>query len=809
MSSVVKAVGKVVEWLYETIIEPVIEFVGDLFGFEFDAFGATDVEDPGSQATGVTVTKQGTNVALPIVYGHREIGGSVIYAETNGDTNKYLYVVYALCEGDIEGVTKVYVNDELLPNVYKNSSVTYPNGGLIKITSGRFKDRIQMQIFEGNDSQPQSSLADQAATWKKKRRRLPGVAYAVLRYEWKAIKSQADSDNNPFPGGIPQVRFEVLGKRIYDVRRHNIALHGKDINPSTPLYRDTLKRYNFNPANCLFDYLTNPRYGVGLALNEIDLESFKLAANKFEQRVQYSNKQSGRAMTCNAVIDPSKACLDNTKTLLAGCRGIMPFVQGKYKLKVEDGGHPTDISSTAFTSAFDVTKDYVVGGITMSGERKRGKYNQVKINYIDPDKQFTNQQVIFERSGDLAEDNGEPLVGEFTFHTITNVAIARDIAQMIYDKSRKARQINFTATQELLNVEVGDIIRVTDTILDLDQVSFRVVTMQLQNDGNIKIDAVEHDATLYPFTTGPQVEIPAPLFLPDTYRIRPFYRQLPRNPVNVTPIFDPDYDSAGQIIENIDENSPEAPPVTSFPTIPEEIAPEQPEIVVSNNRVIQFEDFRITYDGYYYMNDGTLANPGILYDWLVETPNTSSLIYHKPTGRVQQVTGNGWEFGLYFYEQAQDANSNDYATVYLLMPVDAEIDQLVIRTYNNTDIVDTQVFEVREYPHTVYNYYTNGRGKGRTDIDFTNLYHPIMIKIRLPKNPSHRIRITWRKDEQNLEFPDGSKFPTGQGWAPYLYTNFEEEQVTDDNLEALINYAFTRNVSLLGNSLTTNYDLGS
>ena len=802
MSKVVKAVVKVFEWVYETFIEPVVDFVGDLFGFDFGSFGAPEIKDPGEQAQGITLTKQGTNVGIPVVYGHREIGGIVIFAETKGDSNRYLYVCYAIAEGDIEGCIRVYVNDEELPNPYKTTgNGSYPAGTLININEGKFKNRLQMQLFNGTDNQGQSSLLNESPTWPKKTRRLPGVAYAAFRFEWYPIATQADADNNPYTGGIPQIRFEILGKRVYDVRRHDTALYGSDINPSTPTYSSLQKIYSYNPANCLFDYMTNPRYGVGLALNELDLAAFKTAARKYSQEVNYSTNASGPALTCNAVLNTVSTCFDNVRTLVAGCRGIMPYVKGKYKLKVEDGGHPTDITSTTFTSAYDITNRVLVGGITMSGERKESKYNEVVINYIDPDKQFSNQQVVFTRQGDLAKDNNEPLIGEFTFHTVTNISIATDIAQMVYDKSRQGRQINFTATQELLNVEVGDIIRVTDDILDLSTTAFRVVSMRLQNDGTIQIDAVEHIATFYPYTPLQyQIELPAPIYKPDSYRIRPYIRELPGTPVTVLPPYNPDFDSAGDPVTNVDETTPIVQ-ILDIPD-PSKVVPERPPIPIVDTRVTVFEDYQSPgLNNKYYFN-GDPNNPSQGFLPLYNTPKTSSVVFHKTGTRIQTIKARN--YGLYFVQ-------GGVVFLDLIVPADTEIDELVIRDYINKQIVSTTIIPLRTYPSTNVFYAPYSNAVSRTDDQYSGKYHPLYLGYELP-GKSISIRITWRKKLLDLEYPDGSVFPSEQGWTGRSYTNFNGDTVTDSNLEALFNDANQNNdidTAVLQTLVEQAYNLGS
>ena len=729
MGGVTKSISKAFKSIVKVftgVINSVIGFVGDIFGFvlaPFGAFDTPDVPNPEQEAQGAKVTKQGTNVAIPVIYGYRRTGGAVIFAETNGTSNQYLYIVYAICEGEIEGIKRVIVNDVDLPlptNKYAFNSI-------ISVTEGRFKDRIQMEFFSGTDNQSQSSLANQTPTWPTKPRQMPGLAYAVMRFEWKEIKTQEDADNNPFSGGIPKVQFDVLGKKVYDVRTHGGGLTLAND------YANLTKSYSFNPANCLLDYMMNPRYGAGFKKEEINADSFKVAANKYEQTVNYSNSQSGRALTLNAVLDTRNKVLDNAKTLLGGCRGIMPFVQGRYKLKVEDGGNATDISSTTVTVAYDVDKDVIVGGISLTGEQKSTKYNQVIVNYIDPDLQFSSQQIIFNRSGDQVADEDEVLSGEFTFNTLTNKAIARDLGQMIYDKSRTQRQIKFKATQELLDVEVGDIIRVTDTVLDLNLKTFRVVGMKLNNDATIDIEAIEHDATLYPFTKGEQVEIPPSLYLPDEFTVIPYVRPLPQTPVGILPPNDPD---------NPGGDNDELPPTWDRP-------------INGINTFLPTADY---------------WNNGITYEFVTN----HALGIDKSTGNIVTI--------LRDYTRPYERGG---PTIHIEHRINFPADRLInfIRiTRHEHNHPDYEIGNPNIISDTYVNLYTSSQG------------FPVQVGFTAQPSTTYVV-VKWLKllNGDEFEYPDDSELPNSYTYYDYL----NKKQVTGRNLTAYFNYIVQNAYTLL------------
>ena len=487
----------------------VVSFVGDFFGFNIKPMGAPDVGGA-EQEQGVLLNKSGTNEQIPVIYGFRRVGGTVIFVETNGTNNSYLYVCYVVCEGEIAGIKKILVDDEALP---QPAAGTYAVNTIIDVTEGKYAGRCQLQVFTGTENQTQSTLLNQTPSWPIRSRTLPGVAYVAMRFEWRTITTQAEADANPYQGGVPTVQFDVCGRKVYDVTTHTTGAQ------LSAVYANLTKTYTgvegTNPANCLLDYMMNPRYGCGISRDEIDADSFKVAATKFNQTVTYFATTTGQAMTCCAVMDTRQKLIDNVKVLVGGCRGMMPYVQGRYKLIVEDGGNATDITSATINIAYDVDKSEIVGGITLTGETKGTKYNQVIVNYVDPNIDFTVQQAVHRVSGDLTVDQDEELTGEFTFGTISSPYIAKFMAESIYKKSRNQSGIELTATQELMTVIPGDIIRITDSVLNLSNKTFRVINMKLNVDGTISLSCTEHVATNYPYVPGPQIDIPPPIFLPE------------------------------------------------------------------------------------------------------------------------------------------------------------------------------------------------------------------------------------------------------------------------------------------------------
>ena len=163
---------------FKKIVKSIVGFVGDAFSFVIKPF---NIETPDvsadALAQGVKITKSGTNIGIPIVYGFRRVGGTIVHVETDGSSNQFLHVVYAICEGEIAGVHRIKIDDnELLP--HPGTSQTYTHGAVVTTTTGRYANRVKFQIFNGKEDQVQSTLANESPSWNQtgKIRKMPGVA---------------------------------------------------------------------------------------------------------------------------------------------------------------------------------------------------------------------------------------------------------------------------------------------------------------------------------------------------------------------------------------------------------------------------------------------------------------------------------------------------------------------------------------------------------------------------------------------------------------------------------------------------------
>jgi hypothetical protein len=487
------------------IFESALSIVGMPFGLDM---GAPAVEQAQAQAIqGVLVNKDTAVNPVPVVYGTRRVGGSRVFISTDGTNNKYLYVALVLSEGQVNGYTKLFLDDNEVP------LSSYAHGVVATPSSGPYTDRLQAQFFDGRDTQTQSSVLGQTPNWTSQHT-LSGLSYIACRFEWKKIETQEDADNNPYRG-LPKINVLLQGRKIKDATSLSAG--------HSTAYGSETTTFTNNPVSVLLDYMRNPRYGKGLPNDSFDFTSFKVAADLCDQTVQYTSSTTGKAFTTDAVVDTGQTLMNNVKVLLSPMRGIMPYQVGQYHLKIEHGGDDTDIAATPTdpSTSFTITTDHIVGGVALQAPSKKNKLNRAVLTFVDPDADYQAEQVVYPEDGSaddiafLAED-GIRLEKKFTFNMITNREQALQMAEVMVKKSRANQTISLQTTTDTATISVGDLVRITNANISLDGI-FRVQSVDLTAQGQIGFTGTQHNASDYAINAKsiapakPTINLPDPL----------------------------------------------------------------------------------------------------------------------------------------------------------------------------------------------------------------------------------------------------------------------------------------------------------
>ncbi len=537
----------------EDIIDDGIDFIDDIIDETIDfLFGwlIPDMPDmPDFEAMlhgdGIMVNKRNSDASLPVLYGTRRVGGNIVWLAVSDD-NQFLYVVVALCEGQVARMTELYLDDKLYATYTgsdgtfgtHNQAVSSLNAGIptnppgntsglnIQTDHPMYKaveviNEVDTDIyptnfifFDGHDNGfgTSGNFGTESLGWTSAHRG-KGICHAMFSFKYNA---------DAF-GKIPKINFTIRGKQVL-----------------TNLTSSSLSDYTYsaNPALCLYDYLTNTRYGKGLSPSDIDISAFTTAANVCNTSVTpFTGASTQNLFEIHTALGNKTKLIDNVKKILSSMRSYFTFSGGLYTIKVEGTG----------SSVLSINEDMIISGIQIQGETKQKRYNRVIARFDNEEKNYQPDEVIYPPKDEtnvgasykyatmLSNDNDEELHFEMQLPCTTNPYQAEDLAELVLKRSRDGITIKFTATSEAQELIVGDIFQITHSGMGFSSNNFICVGLNLRNNGNVGITAIEYSADAYTYNTKLKTPDQPTTFLPDPKIVAaPVLTSITDTPVNVT-----------------------------------------------------------------------------------------------------------------------------------------------------------------------------------------------------------------------------------------------------------------------------------
>lgn len=494
------AVGYMVGSTIEMIINPP--------SFDMPATSNASAE---SQNQGIQINKQGTNVNIPVVYGQRKIGGTRVFVSTNGTDNSNLYICLVLAEGEINSITKVWIEDTV---VWAGAST---HGGSYSASTSNFQTYFSFQTFHGTTTQSASSLLKEASGWGDDKQ-LKGLAYIACKCVWPKITTNDEAKKNPW-NGIPNITVEIQGKRVSYPTNLGITYTGLTYEQRQAFSKTNYLAttgYSNNPVDCLLDYLRNPIYGKGMADTQIDWHSFYSARVRWIKDQAGSNLADNKIHKTNAVLFTDRTVMDNVKTFLLNMRSALVYQDGRYRLVTVDNGNESSIYAATSTSVMTVNENDIIDGIRIEAEKGENKYNRVIVSYMGyvdgaGDKTYEPVEYTYPEADSslettyLAQDNNRVVETRITLEHITDATTAAKLAQIILERSRnKGKTITLHGTSRLYQLEIGDVITLQYSSLSING-QYRVKNIVQNVDFTFQITLEEHNDVTYAYNPTPQV----------------------------------------------------------------------------------------------------------------------------------------------------------------------------------------------------------------------------------------------------------------------------------------------------------------
>ena len=489
----------------------------------------------GVSQSGIMANEASGIAQIPIIYGRRKVGARRIYLNVKDKT--FLHMVMAVSEGEIGRIRKVYFNDQLAIDM----TVGTPGGtqntetaGVGQVITGtdskiteKFRNHLRFEYRLGTETQTAFSyLTGKFAEWDSNAK-CTGVALVYFEFKFNPDVYQS----------IPNITLEIDGIKVakVDSLASKYSLAYRSTTNGEIVYTEPAAPYNnswgLNPADVVYDYLTNSRYGKGIDASHINIDSFIDAKRYSKQTVQASfggTTETYVRYMINGHCEPDDTIYNNIKRILSCFQGYLVFSNGQYYLKLNkevvdpttdieypQGGTDPQVDSALLNQLFQFNENNMIGKYDVQLASKSNRFNRMKLTYYDERSDYNPSIQYYDSATYLARDNNEIFEREIELPMVTDQRNAMTLAGIILNQSRNQMAINFQAVYSALQVEVGDVVCISIENMGWTQKLFRVMSMGINLDGTIDITATEYQHEAYLLTTLPERTEPGSVTLPD------------------------------------------------------------------------------------------------------------------------------------------------------------------------------------------------------------------------------------------------------------------------------------------------------
>ena len=378
-----------------------------------------------NSSRGLLVNQKDAIAAHDFVYGEVRKGGAITYYETTGTDNLYLHQIIVLAGHQVDAIGDIYLNDEV---------VTLDGSGFV--TSSPWASKIRIRKHLGTADQAVDAALLNESNQINSNFRGKGIAYIYVRYEY---------DQDVFANGLPLVTAVVRGKKVYDPRTASTA-------------------YSNNAALCVRDYIAST---YGLNDSQIDDTVFSAAANICDENVSLSGGGTEKRYTINGVVNAVQSHGDVLQDMMTACAGSLFWGAGNWKLVVGDYIAPVKT----------LTLDDLRGPITLSTRTNvRDQFNGVQGTFNNAAQRWiTTDYPAITSSTFQAEDGGEESLLDLPLVYTTSSATAQRIAKLTLFRGREQMTLTADFGLNAFDVEVGEIIALTNPRYGWTAKEFEVV----------------------------------------------------------------------------------------------------------------------------------------------------------------------------------------------------------------------------------------------------------------------------------------------------------------------------------------------
>lgn len=405
------------------------------------------------------VQRSSQGLTLPVIYGRTRVAGNLVWygdfvtiehktttrqgGKGGGGVKQvdisYTYeaaVMLALCEGEIQGVGRIWRDKEKFDSLAQ----------------------LRLTLMRGGDEQPlwthlqQAKHQDQALNYS-------GTAY-LCSPNYELTKSAQ----------IYQHNFEVIGKLGYS---GNIP--------------------DANPREIVLDLLTNQRYGCGFPSQNIgDTDRYSNYCRAVGIFLSPAYTEQGEAQRNISEL------LEQTNSAAVFSQGrlkIIPYGDGSYSgngaVYVADNKAVYDLADDDFivSGAQDPVK--------VERKTNADAFNQIQVEYLDRDNDY-NVAIAEVKDQANIEQYGLRPKDAVKMHGICDGKVAQKVAQQLLQRALYVRnEYEFKLGWKYCLLEPMDIVTLTDAGLGLNKTPVRITEIEEDEEGVLSIKAEDYPVGVY------------------------------------------------------------------------------------------------------------------------------------------------------------------------------------------------------------------------------------------------------------------------------------------------------------------------
>mgnify|MGYP000143700856 CR=1 FL=1 len=408
--------------------------------------------DLGTQMGGRSVMTREAASSRKIIYGRARVGGNVVYLESTGTDNKYLWLVTAIAGHEIDAYEEVWFNDQKI----------WDGGSYV----GNWGSYVSISFKDGSQTTADSGLVAASTKWTSNHKLLD-TAYMVVKLTY---------DQEQFAQGLPNISTVVRGKKVLD--------------PET-----SATAWSQNPALCIYDYLLDSKYGLAESASNILTSSINTAKDVCDETVALAAGGTQPRYTMDGVIDTADSIKANIENMTGAMIGRLIYSGGKFEIHAGEYVAPT----------VTIDESMMVGEISVQTKQsRRNAYNGVKGVFLSEDDNYILADYPAQISSTYATQDGDPIYLDMPLpYTVNNIRAQR-IAKLALFRSRQQEAITIPCNLNAFKFKIGDNINVSNTRLGYSSKVFEVVGYSFGFSSDqmvVNVEAIETASSIWDWTT--------------------------------------------------------------------------------------------------------------------------------------------------------------------------------------------------------------------------------------------------------------------------------------------------------------------